>query len=188
MRLIVGMTGASGVMMAHCLLRALRQTPDCEAHLIATASARATWALESDEPFETLEALAHVVHDDGNMASPISSGSFVTSGMIILPCSMKSLAGIAHGYANNLLIRAADVCLKENRKVVLAPREMPFGKAHLQNMLRASELGCVIVPPVLTFYNNPQDLDDQIDHIVGKILMQFGIEYKAFQPWEGPRP
>jgi 4-hydroxy-3-polyprenylbenzoate decarboxylase len=98
---------------------------------------------------------------------------------------MKTLSGIATGYAENLLIRAVDVCLKENRKVVLVPREMPFGKLHIRNMKEASDLGCVIIPPILTFYNNPQTLEDQINHIIGKILMQFGLDHKKFRAWEG---
>ena len=102
-----------------------------------------------------------------------------------MPCSMKTLAGITAGYAENLIVRAADVCMKEGRKVVLVPREMPLSRLHLRNMMSASEYGCVIVPPVLTFYNGPKTLDDQINHIVGKILMQFGITFDKFVPWTG---
>ena len=109
----------------------------------------------------------------------------MTDGMIIMPCSMKTLAGITAGYAENLTVRAADVCMKEGRKVVLVPREMPFSKLHLRNLKEAADLGCVIVPPMLTFYNGPKTLEDQINHIVGKILMQFGISHDKFVPWTG---
>ena len=131
-----------------------------------------------------LDALADAVYDPGDMAAAISSGSFVTDGMIVLPCSMKTLAGVVSGYTDNLLLRAADVCLKEGRRVVLCPREMPLGRVHLRNLLSASELGCVIVPPILTFYNAPQTLDDQIRHVVGKALLPFGIETDGFVPWK----
>lgn len=134
---------------------------------------------------EKLLALADVVHDERNMAASISSGSFVTEGMIVMPCSMKSLAGIAAGYADTLIIRAADVCLKEGRKVVLVPREMPLNRIHLRNMKEAADAGCTIIPPVLTFYNGPKTIGDQINHIVGKILAQFGISYDKFVPWKG---
>lgn len=185
MRIIVGVSGATGVEMSYYLLKALRSVKDCEIHLIVSEGAKLTWGLESNIPIEKLFALADAVHDNKNLAASVSSGSFVTDGMIIMPCSMKTLAGIAAGYAENLLIRSADVCRKEGRKVVLVPREMPFGRAHLRNMNTAAEDGCVIIPPVLTFYNGPKTIDDQINHIVGKILMQFGITYDKFVPWSG---
>ena len=185
MRIIVGISGASGVIMGYYLLQALKQYEDCETHLVMTESARRTWKLETAVSLEELESLADFVHSDTNMAASISSGSFKTDGMIVLPCSMKTLAGIAAGYAANLLVRAADVCLKENRRVVLVPREMPLGKIHLRNLKEAAELGCTIIPPVLTFYNGAQSLDAQINHIIGKILMQFGLDYRHFVPWEG---
>lgn len=184
-RIIVGLTGASGPVMGHALLQALRRHPEIEIHLVSTPGARATLAQESDLGYEELEQLAHVVHDEKNMAASISSGSFRTDGMIVIPCSMKSLAGIVSGYSDNLLLRAADVCLKEGRKVVLVPREMPFGKIHLRNLQQAADLGCTIVPPVLTFYNKADTVRKQIDHIIGKILMQFGLEHDAFRAWEG---
>ncbi len=134
---------------------------------------------------DELTSLADYVHDINNMSATISSGSFITEGMIVMPCSMKTLAGIAAGYADNLIIRSADVCMKEGRKVVLVPREMPYGKLHLQIMKEAADLGCVILPPVVTFYNKPQTIEDQINHIVGKVLMQFGINYNKFTPWTG---
>lgn len=119
------------------------------------------------------------------MAAAISSGSFVTDGIIVLPCSMKTLAGIVSGYADNLLLRAVDVCLKENRRVVLCTREMPLSKVQLRNMREAADLGCVILPPGLTFYNGASSVDEQINHVIGKILMQFGLPFQNFVPWSG---
>lgn len=185
MRIIAGMSGASGVVIGYYLLKALRQVPDCEIHLVVSKGARVTWNLETEIPFEDLEALADTVHNDANLAAAISSGSFVTDGMIVAPCSMKTLAAITSGYAENLLARAVDVCLKENRKVVLIPREMPLGKIHLRNLGAAADLGCSIVPPMLTFYNAPENLSDQINHIIGKVLMQYGITHDKFIPWKG---
>ena len=185
MRIIVGVSGASGVVMAYYLVAALKQHEGCEVHLIVTEGAKKTWSLECDRQLDELYALADVVHSDSNLAACISSGSYKTDGMIVIPCSMKSLAGITAGYAQNLLVRAVDVCLKEERKVVLVPREMPFGKVHLRNMQEAADLGCTIVPPMLTFYNGPTTLEDQINHVVGKVLRFFGLEHDKFVAWEG---
>ena len=185
MRIVVGVTGASGVIMSRYLLKALKSVDNCEVHLVVSEGARKTWELETGLPLSTLLNLADHVHDNKNQAASIASGSFVTDGMIIMPCSMKSLAGIVCGYADDLIQRSADVCLKEGRKVVLVPREMPFGKVHLRNLLHASDLGCVIVPPVLTFYNHPETIEDQISHITGKILLQCGRRQEGFRPWNG---
>lgn len=185
MRIIAGVTGATGVIMSYYLLKALKSIEGCEVYLILSDGAKLTWELESSIPLKEMVELADHVYDERDLAAPVSSGSFVTDGMIVLPCSMKTLAGIASGYAENLIVRAADVCMKEGRKVVLVPREMPFGKVHIRNMKEASELGCVIVPPVLTFYNSPGTIEDMINHIVGKILLQFGISYDKFMPWTG---
>ena len=181
MRLIVGVTGASGVIMGECLLSALKEK--CQTYLVATRDARVTWEIETGRHFDDLIAAADCYYDADEMTAPIASGSFMTDGMVIMPCSMKTLAGIVSGYAENLLQRAADVCLKEGRKVVLVPRETPLGRVHLRNLLEASSLGCAILPPMLTFYNAPQTLEDQIDHIVGKALMQFNLNYDGFRPW-----
>jgi len=185
MRLIIGISGASGVVLGYHLLKALKAYTVCETHLVVSSGAKRTFQLETQLKMSEVESLADFVHDNDNLGAKISSGSFKTDGMIIIPCSMKTLSGIANGYADNLLIRAADVCLKENRRVVLVPREMPFGKVHIKNMKEVSDLGCVIIPPVLTFYNAPQTIDDQINHIIGKILMQFGIDYDKFITWKG---
>ena len=184
MRIVVGVSGATGVQMSYYLMKALKSIEDCEIHLVMSHGAKVNWELESDIPIEKLLEMADYIHDEHNMAADISSGSFVTDGMIVMPCSMKTLAGIAAGYSENLIVRAVDVCLKEGRKVVLVPREMPLGRIHLRNMKEAADMGCVMVPPMLTFYNGPKTIEDQVNHIVGKVLMQFGITYDKFVPWK----
>ena len=185
MRLIIGISGASGVIMGYYLLQALKQFPELETHLIITEGAIKNFECETDLKLEQVTALATYVHSNKNLAANISSGSFKTDGMIIMPCSMKTLAGIVSGYADNLLLRAADVCLKENRKVVLVPREMPLSRIHLRNLKDAADLGCGIVPPMLTFYNHSNSVEKQIQHIIGKVLMQLGLDYQGFVAWEG---
>ena len=184
MRLIVGISGASGVVMGYQLLQTIKRCTDAEIHLIVSSAAEHTWALETEQPISALYELADVVYDPLDMSAAVSSGSFCTDGMIVLPCSMKTLAGIVSGYADNLLLRAADVCLKEGRKVVLCPREMPLSRVHLRNLKEAADVGCSIVPPMLTFYNRPSSVEEQINHVIGKILMQFGIVPDNFKPWE----
>ena len=185
MKLIVGISGASGAVMGFRLLQTLRsEIADCETHLVVTGSAARTWELETGRDAAGLRALADKVYAPGDMAAAIASGSYRTDGMIVLPCSMKTLAGIVSGYADNLLLRAADVCLKEGRKLVLCPREAPLSVIHLRNLYEAARAGCVIVPPVLTFYNHPVTVEEQIDHVIGKVLMQFGIVPDNFKAWE----
>lgn len=184
-RIIVGISGASGVIIGYRLLTALKEFAEVETHLVVTGGARRNFELETGLSLAEVCAQADVVHDEYNMAAAISSGSFVTDGMIVVPCSMKTLAGIVHGYAENLLLRVADVCLKEGRRVVLVPREMPLGKIHLRNLVLAADAGCTIIPPMLTFYNAPLDLNDQINHIIGKVLRQFDLELEAFVAWRG---
>ncbi len=184
MRLIVGISGASGVIMGRRLLETLRESADAEIHLIVTEAAERTWALECDKPIRELYDLADVVYDNHDLAAAVASGSFRTDGMIILPCSMKTLAAVANGFSENLLLRAADVCLKEGRRLVLCPREMPLGRIHLRNLTLAAEAGAAIVPPMLTFYNRPTTVDEQIDHVIGKVLLQFGIVPDNFRAWE----
>jgi flavin prenyltransferase len=185
MKIIVGITGASGAIMGVELLKALRNQPQCETHLVISDGAKKTLSLEGGPDIKDVIELADHYYDINNMGALIASGSFKTDGMIIIPCSMKTLASVVHGYADNLLSRAADVCIKENRKVILVPREMPLSKIHLKNMLEAAEIGCAIIPPVLTFYNQPKTLQDQINHLIGKILMQFGLNHDTFSPWKG---
>ncbi|NLN87411.1 MAG: UbiX family flavin prenyltransferase [Syntrophomonadaceae bacterium] len=186
MRIIVGISGASGVVLGLELLKALKEHP-VETHLLISEGARITFQYETEAIQDDVITLADHYYDMNDLAAPISSGSFPIDGMVIIPCSMKTLSAIAHGYADNLMVRAADVCLKENRRVVLVPRETPLGKVHLKNMLEAADNGCAIIPPMLTFYNSPHSLQDQIDHLIGKILMQFGLEHGAFKPWPGKK-
>lgn len=184
-RLIVGISGASGVVLGYEVLKALRSIVGCEIHLVITDGAVRNFASETDISLEKVRALADVAHDNKNMAASISSGSFKTDGMIVAPCSMKTVAGIASGYTDNLLLRAVDVCIKESRKVVLVPRETPLSRLHLRNIATAADYGCIIVPPLLTFYNGADTVEKQVDHIIGKIFMQFGMDYEKFVPWKG---
>ena len=184
MRIIVGISGASGVVMGYALLKALREA-EVEPHLVVTEAAVRTLACETSLCLEDLAALASVSYDCRDMAASIASGSFHTDGMIVMPCSMKTLAGIVSGYADNLLLRAADVCLKEGRKLVLVPRETPLSLVHLRNLKAAAEAGCAIVPPMLTFYGGADTIGKQIDHIIGKIFLRFGLSYKNGTSWDG---
>ena len=182
-RIIVGVTGATGVEMSYELLLALRKA-GCEIHLIVSRSAQMTWDYESRIPLQRMYDLADFVYQEDELDAVISSGSFVTDGIILMPCSMKTLAGIVAGYAETLILRAADVCLKEGRKVVLVPREMPLGKIHLRNLKEAADCGCAIIPPMLTFYNGAETVREQVRHVVGKVLLQFQIDYDKFVPWK----
>jgi len=185
MRIIIGVSGASGSILAEHLLRSLQQYPEVETHLVVTNGALRTLELESSLSKKEFLALAGKVHPIGDMAANIASGSFMTAGMVVVPCSMKTLSGIVHGYSDNLLLRAADVCMKEQRKLVLVTRETPLSTLHLENMLKASQYGAIIMPPMLTFYNHPHTVEDLIPHLTGKILMQFGLDYPLFQAWQG---
>lgn len=185
-RIILGISGASGVILGYHAARAIK-TQGIELHMVVSDAAKLTWELEANRPLACLTALADMLYSPQDMAARIASGSFRTMGMIVAPCSMKTLAGIVTGYADNLLLRAADVCLKEGRKVVLCPREMPLGKLHLRNLSAAADLGCAIVPPMLSFYSGQSTLEDQLDHIVGKVMMQFDLEYEQFRPWAGQK-
>ena len=184
-RLIVGISGATGVQIGYRLLEVLHQREDIEVHLVVSEGAKVIFDRETDLDLDQVTALADVVWDNQNLAAAVSSGSFRTDGMIVAPCSMKSLSAIANAYDDDLVVRAADVCMKEGRKVVLIPREMPMNRAHCRNLLQACEDGYIIMPPVLTFYNGCETTAEQVDHVVGKVLMQFGLEYERFRPWEG---
>ena len=175
MRLIVGISGASGVIIAVELLCRLKQIETVETHLMITEGAALTFRHETNFDIYDVKKLADVVYNVNELDASIASGSFLTEGMVIVPCSMKTVAGIASGYAENLLLRAADVCIKENRKLVIVPREMPFSCIHLRNLKELADNGVVILPPMLTFYNVPSTIQEQVDHIVGKILMQFNL-------------
>lgn len=184
-KLIIGITAADGVRIGKMLLELLANMPEVETHLIISKNAEVNFRLECKTVLSEIETLADFCYSPDNMAARISSGSFITDGMIIAPCSMKTLSAVANGYSDNLITRAADVCLKEARKLVLMPREMPLGIIHLRNMLCAAEAGCVIVPPMLTFYNGSKTIDDMILHALGKVLLQFEIEIPEFRPWKG---
>ncbi len=185
MRIIVGITGASGVILGLDLLRALARHPDCETHLVMTDSARRTLAYETDVDPDQVIAFADHFHAIDDMAAAISSGSFRTDGMIVMPCSMKTLAGVVTGYTDNLLLRAVDVCLKERRRVILVPRELPLSAVHLRNLTQAASDGCIIMPPMLTFYNRPDTVQQMINHLVGKVMAMFGLPFTDFVPWSG---
>jgi flavin prenyltransferase len=185
MRLIVGISGATGAPLGVALLKALREMPDVETHLIVSKWARATIELECDHSAAEVAALADVVHQPGDQAAAISSGSFLTDGMVIIPCSMKTLAGIRAGYADGLLGRAADVVLKERRPLVLVPRESPLSDIHLENMLALSRMGVRIVPPMPAFYNRPQTVEDIVDYVVARVLDQFGLRTVRVKRWKG---
>lgn len=184
-RLIVGVSGASGSAYAIAALRALQSVPDVETHLVLSSQARQTIALETDATAEDVEALADVVHRDDDLAASISSGSFKTDGMLVIPCSMKSASAIAYSFNANLLVRAADVCLKEKRRLVLVVRETPLHLGHLRTLTQLAELGAVILPPVPGMYARPRTVEDVVLHTVGKALDQFGIDNSLFRRWTG---
>src|SRR6187200_3484039 len=174
MKIIVGISGATGVVYGVRLLERLREAA-VETHLVMSRWGVRTLLHETTWSREAVEALAHTSYAPGDMGAAISSGSFKTDGMIVAPCSAKTLAAIAHGIGDNLIHRAADVILKERRKLVLVVRESPFSEIHLENMLKLARMGVVILPPVPAFYNNPQNLDDMINHITMRVIDQFDI-------------
>jgi 4-hydroxy-3-polyprenylbenzoate decarboxylase len=184
MRIIVGITGASGVIYGIRLLEELKKL-QVESHLVISKWGRKTIILETEYTIEQVINLASVYHDENNLAAPISSGSFKSDGMVIAPCSMKTLAGIRHGYAENLINRAADVMLKEKRRLILVPRETPLNSVHLENLFKLSEMGVIIIPPVPAFYTKPKTIKDIVDQTVGRILDQFGLETDIVKRWEG---
>ena len=170
-RLIVGISGASGAIYGVRLLQVLRDVTDIETHLVMSQAARQTLSLETDFSLREVQALADVTHDARDIAASISSGSFQTLGMVILPCSIKTLSGIVHSYTDGLLTRAADVVLKERRPLVLCVRETPLHLGHLRLMTQAAEIGAVIMPPVPAFYHRPQSLDDVINQTVNRVFL-----------------
>ena len=182
-RLIVGISGASGAILGIEILAALRQLPEWETHLVLSSGARRTIALETRYTAAEVEALADVVHPVADIGASIASGTFRAAGMVVAPCSMKTLAGIANGFSENLLLRAADVTLKERRKLVLIPRETPLNLIHLRNMTAATEAGAILLPPMVAFYQKPQSTEEMTRHIVGKTLDLFDIEMPGFRRW-----
>jgi 4-hydroxy-3-polyprenylbenzoate decarboxylase len=185
MRLIVGISGASGVIYGIRLLEVLKAHPDVETHLVISNGGKLNISLESEIPLRQVEKLASVVHSDQNLAASIASGSFHTDGMIIAPCSMKTLSGVVNSYADTLMIRAADVVLKERRRLVLVPREMPLHEGHCRLLYEASRMGAIIAPPMPAFYNEPTSVDDLINHTVGRLLDLFGIDSGIVKRWRG---
>lgn len=183
MRIVLAITGATGAVYGVRMLEALHQC-GVEVHLIISEWGAETIRLETDRRIEDLAKMASRVYDCRNMGAPVASGSFIVDGTIIAPCSMKTLAAIAHGYADNLIARVADVALKERRKLLLMPRETPLNGIHLSNMLEVARLGAIIMPPMPAFYNHPKSIMDLVDHQVGKALDFFGIDNKLVKRWD----
>lgn len=183
MRIVVGISGASGAVYGVRLLEVLGSHPDVETHLVLSKWAESTIILETPYKPNDVKAMASVVHAYENQAAPISSGSFLVDAMVIVPCSMKTLAAVRYGLADNLLARAADVTMKEGRKLILVPRESPLSQVHLENMLGLARMGVVILPPMPAFYHEPSTMHDIVDHTVGRILDQLGIEHMLTRRW-----
>ena len=183
-RLIVGMTGSTGAIFGIRLLEALKHA-EVESHLVISKWAQRTIEHETRHTLEQVRSLATVVHSQGDMGASISSGSFITEGMVVIPCSVRTLGGIANGYGEHLVHRAADVILKERRRLVLVVRETPLSEVHLENMLKLARMGVVMLPPMPAFYNHPKTVDDVIDHIVFRVLDQFGIAAPFAKRWDG---
>jgi 4-hydroxy-3-polyprenylbenzoate decarboxylase len=181
-RLIVGISGATGAIYGIRLLEILTRS-DVEAHLVITEAAERTILMETSWKLKDVNSLAKVSYDVKNLGADISSGSFLAEGMVIIPCSIKSLSGIANSFNENLLIRAADVTLKERRKLVLVVRETPLHLGHIELMRQASRMGTILLPPVPAFYFHPKTMDDLINHTVGKVLDLFGIDHHLFNRW-----
>lgn len=182
MRLIVAITGGSGVVYGIKILEILKNL-EVESHLVISKWGERNVKIETDKTIEYVKSLATKHYDNDNMAAAISSGSFKTDGMAIVPCSMKTLSSIASGYDDSLISRSAGVCIKESRRLVIVPRETPLSKIHLENMIKLVEIGVIILPAMPGFYHKPNSIDDLITHIVGKILDQFGIKHNIFRRW-----
>lgn len=182
-RLVIGMSGASGAILGIEILKILNDNPEWETHLVISKGAELTILQETNYELQDVIDLAHKVYDIKDIGASIASGTFKTEGMIVVPCSMKTVAGIACGYSDNLLLRAADVTMKERRNLVLVTREAPLSSIHLRNMLTLSEIGAVIIPPMVTYYNKPVSIEDMNRHIIGKILDRFQIDLNGFNRW-----
>ncbi|HEY1147243.1 MAG TPA: UbiX family flavin prenyltransferase [Pseudoduganella sp.] len=184
-RLVVAITGATGAVYGVRLLQHLRRLDGVETHLIVSDAAVLTLHQETGLQRKEVEALAHVVHKQDNVGASIASGSYQTDGMVIAPCSMKTLASVAHGLSDNLIARAADVTLKERRRLVLMVRETPFNLAHLRNMTAVTEMGGIVFPPLPSFYHKPQSIDEMVDHTVARVIDLFGIRHELAPRWNG---
>lgn len=185
MRLIIGISGASGVIYGIRLLETLREQEDVETHLVMSATGRMNIRIETDWKANDVEQLADVVYRNNDVGAMISSGSYRSDGMIVAPCSMKTLSAIVNSYADNLLCRAADVMLKERKRLVLVPRESPLHAGHCRLLYEAAETGIDIAPPMPAFYNRPQSVEDIVDHTVGRLLDLFGLECGLVRRWSG---
>lgn len=184
-RIIIGISGASGAIYGIRLLEVLAEAPDVETHLVTSDGARATIAAETDWSVKDIEALADVVHGNKNLGAILSSGSFKTDGMIVAPCSMRTLSNIVHSNADTLLVRAADVVSKERRRLVLMPREAPLHVGHCKLIYEAAQMGAIIAPPMPAFYNKPQSVDDIVNHSVGRVLDLFDLDTGIVNRWKG---
>ena len=184
-RLVVGITGASGVIYGSRLLEVLRDYRDLETHLVLSKPAERTIVEETGYRVQDVKAMASVVHPVTDIGASIASGSFQTMGMVVIPCSIHTVSAIAYCLTDNLVTRAADVVLKEGRKLVLVVRETPLSEVHLENMLKLSRMGVTMLPPMPAFYNHPQSIDDMVNHIVGRVLDQFGIPAPFEKRWDG---
>ncbi len=186
-KIIVGISGASGIIYGVRLLEVLRDVPAVETHLVMSSSGGTTLRLETDFTVEQVNALADVTYRFKDIAATISSGSFKTNGMVVIPCSMKTLAGIANSFSDNLLLRAADVVLKDRRRLVLVPRETPLHLGHLRLMTAVTEIGAIVAPPMPAFYHRPQTIDDIVNQTVNRVLDLLDIELSAdlFTRWQG---
>ena len=187
MRLVIGISGSSGVIYGIRLLEMLKEIDNVETHLVMSSYARLNISIETEHSLQYVENLADVVHSNKNQAASISSGSFKVDGMIVAPCSMKTLSAIVNSYADSLIVRAADVALKERRKLVLMPREVPLHTGHCKLLYEASQLGAIIAPPMPAFYNKPQTIDDIINHNVARVLDLFDIDTGTTQRWTGQK-
>lgn len=186
MRLIIGMSGASGVIYGIRLLEVLSQAEQVETHLVLSNSAKLNIAIETDRNSKEVQDLADEVYSNKDIAARLASGSFKTDGMIVAPCAIKTLSAIANSYADSLLVRAADVVLKERRRLVLVPRETPLHTGHCELLLKASQMGAILAPPMPAHYTNPQTVDDLVDHHVGRLLDLFNLDSGLVQRWQGP--
>lgn len=187
-RIVVGISGASGVIHGVRLLEVLREVGDVETHLVVSSAGKRTIALETKRSIEEVEELADRCYRVGDIAAAVASGSFKTAGMVVVPCSMKTLAGIANSYADNLLIRVADVTLKDRRRLVLVPRETPLHLGHLRLFVQVAEMGAVVMPPMPAFYHHPETVGEIVDQTVNRILDLLDIELDEdlFPRWTGP--
>lgn len=182
-RLIVAITGASGSALAYKLLDTLGKVPDLETHLVVSSGAKITMEHELPGQWEEVRQLANFVHDNDDIGACLASGSFRCSGMVIIPCSMKTVAGIYNGYCENLILRAADVTIKEGRPLILVPRESPLSPIHLRNLHELSKMGVAVIPPMMTFYNHPQSIDDMVFHLVVRIMDRLGFACEGARRW-----